>query len=170
MNSDPNPLITFYRDNRHLALHMVRSYGVAAYNVEDVLQDAFIRLLRTWDRFDSEKGSLKKWVKDTIRWAASDHRKTHSRAEVYLERYRYSWFPSPPPSYDFYLHKAIMQLKPTHREILYLYFFQDLSVVEIAQQRRVHHSAVSKQLDRALENLQKVLDVDVAKRGTVKKI
>ena len=55
------------------------------------------------------------------------------------------------------LYKAISTLEPTKQKIIYMYFFENKTMEQIAKALSVQKPAISKQLSRILEKLKKVL-------------
>ena len=56
------------------------------------------------------------------------------------------------------LTQAIMALAPKHREIVLLYYYQDMTLTEIAQVLEVAPSTVKRRLDSAHKALQRKLE------------
>ena len=63
---------------------------------------------------------------------------------------------TPDPYMD--LHKAIEQLRPEYREVIKLYYLDDLSVKQIAQVLDKNENTVKTQLSRAREMLKTMLE------------
>jgi RNA polymerase sigma-70 factor (ECF subfamily) len=57
------------------------------------------------------------------------------------------------------LHNAIEQLRPEYREVIKLYYLDDLSVKDIAQILNKNENTIKTQLSRARDTLKSVLDV-----------
>ena len=57
------------------------------------------------------------------------------------------------------LHNAIERLRPEYREVIKLYYLDDLSVKEIAQILNKNENTIKTQLSRARDTLKSVLDV-----------
>lgn len=55
------------------------------------------------------------------------------------------------------LHQAIQKLKPIQKERIIKFFFEDKSMRQIAEEEGINHSAVSKSIAYAIENLKKFL-------------
>ena len=55
------------------------------------------------------------------------------------------------------LHNAISTLEPNKQKIVYLYFFENKTMEQIAEILNVQKPAISKQISRILEKLKKVL-------------
>ena len=61
------------------------------------------------------------------------------------------------------LHVVLAELPPIHRDVLYLMYFEDMSVRDIARSLNLSESAVKKRLERARNALQAAL----VKKGVV---
>lgn len=55
------------------------------------------------------------------------------------------------------LHKAISLLEPNKQKIVYMYFFENKTMEQIAEALNVQKPAISKQISRILEKLKKIL-------------
>lgn len=55
------------------------------------------------------------------------------------------------------LHKAISNLPPRQQEVIHLYFFEGLNMVEIADRLDIHPTTVREALNAAKNNLRKIL-------------
>ena len=55
------------------------------------------------------------------------------------------------------IHQAIQKLKPIQKERIIKFFFEDKSMRQIAEEEGINHSAVSKSIASAIENLKKFL-------------
>ncbi len=55
------------------------------------------------------------------------------------------------------LNQALENLPPIHRDVLYLMYYEGLSVKEISKSLRLSESTAKKRLERARQALQKVL-------------
>jgi RNA polymerase sigma-70 factor (ECF subfamily) len=56
------------------------------------------------------------------------------------------------------LHEAVEQLRPDYREVIKLYYLDDLSVKEIAQILNKNENTIKTQLSRAREILRSVME------------
>ncbi len=126
---------------------------------EDAVQDTFIKVYRNYHQFQGQAHE-KTWIlriainvcKDYLRCAW--HRKVttvESLADV-LEQ------SSPPPAEDKLLVEKVMQLKPKYREVLLLYYYQDMKISQIAEILQTPESTISVRLKRAREQLKKQLE------------
>jgi len=128
-------------------------------DVEDVVQDSFIKILTSIQRFDYRgEGSLKLWIGRTVANRAIDFIRQHERIsftgtipdmpdeEPELERI--------PPNV---LTNMIAQLPSGYRLVLNLYVFEHCSHREIAQRLGIRENSSSSQLSRAKMLLMKMM-------------
>ena len=151
-------LMEVYGDGlKRLCCVYLRDMGLA----EDAVQETFIKAYDHIDELLSGKiESTKAWLiriavntcKDTLRSSWMRHIDNRqeiealplsiaSRAEERLA-----------------LTQAIMALAPKHREIVLLYYYQDMKLTEIAQVLEVAPSTVKRRLDSAHKALQRKLE------------
>lgn len=124
---------------------------------EDAVQETYIKVYKNYDSF---RGSCneKTWV-------------TSIAANVCKSQLRSSWYSKVLPGYDFVnepaaeepyfddtLIKAIAELKPKYREAVLLYYYQELTVKEIAHALNLTESAVFVRLNRARKQLKNSLE------------
>lgn len=128
-------------------------------DVEDVVQDSFIKILTSIQRFDYRgEGSLKLWIGRTVANRAIDFIRQHERIsftgtipdmpdeEPELERI--------PPNM---LTNMIAQLPSGYRLVLNLYVFEHCSHREIALRLGIRENSSSSQLSRAKMLLMKMM-------------
>jgi len=119
---------------------------------EDAVQDTYIKVYRRWDTFKG-KSSEKTWI-------------TSIAINVCKSRLRSSWynmmlFRGEQKKEPFYEDKIkddtilneIAELKPKYREVILLFYYQELKIKEIAAVLKLTESAVTVRLSRAREQL-----------------
>ena len=141
-----------YLHDRHLA--------------EDAVQETFLKALRALDTFRGE-ASEKTWLSRIAVNQCRDMRKSgwmrHTDRRVTPDM-----LPEPseqPSEKDDALTLAVMALPIRLREAVLLYYFQDMTVNEIAQTLRVTQQAVSSRLMRARKRLRGALDERGGRNG-----
>lgn len=120
-------------------------------DVEDVVQDSFVKILTSIQRFDYQgEGSLKSWIGRTVANKAIDFVRHHEHIsftdiipeipdeEAELERI--------PPDV---LTSMIAKLPPGYRLVFNLYVFEHCSHKEIAQRLGIEENSSASQLARA---------------------
>ena len=133
-------IVRDYKDGLILFLHsMTRDLGLA----EELCEDTFVRLAVKKPKF-SGKAAFRTWLYAIGRRVAADHLRKMSRREILsLEALSEEGF-GPPADGDVtesYLrderkqivHRALGRLIDSHREVLWLVYFENLSVKEAAE-------------------------------------
>ena len=133
-------IVRDYKDGLILFLHsMTRDLGLA----EELCEDTFVRLAVKKPKF-SGKAAFRTWLYAIGRRVAADHLRKMSRREILsLEALSEEGF-DPPADGDVtesYLrderkqivHRALGRLIDSHREVLWLVYFENLSVKEAAE-------------------------------------
>jgi RNA polymerase sigma-70 factor (ECF subfamily) len=160
------PLEELYRRYEHrlfgLGLHLLGDRGLA----EELVQETFVRLWRTADRFDPERGSVPTYVMAIARRLAIDlWRRPSSRPFV----------PPPPVGDDdgdppdpsdpvdslmtrLVVREAMEALTPAHREVLDLLHGRSLKQTEIAEMLGIPLGTVKTRVYYALRALKLALD------------
>lgn len=134
-----------------IALHDLRS----PQDADDVTQEVFLRLLRSGTRF-SDEDHAKHWlirvtVNECKRLAFSPWR----RHTAPLEDFEHTLCWDTPEQSELY--RSVMALPRKYRVPLYLYYYEDYSVNEIARLLERNPSTVQTQLARGRERLKHIL-------------
>ncbi len=156
---DRQAMRRLYERYKGYAMSIGLRYIPDSDDVEDVVQDSFINILTSIQRFDYRgEGSLKLWIGRTVANRAIDFIRQHERIsftgtipdmpdeEPELERI--------PPNV---LTNMIAQLPSGYRLVLNLYVFEHCSHREIAQRLGIRENSSSSQLSRAKMLLMKMM-------------
>lgn len=148
-------------------LQLTYSYVGNRAIAEDLTQEVFVKCYQKLDQYQ-KKSSLKSWLwriainhcKDYLRsWhhnhiVVSDEKAkyTSSREKEVenqvIQRYE-----------DEQLVKTVLSLQDTYREVIYLYYFEELSIKEISYLTNVNQNTIKTRLKRAKEILKECLEV-----------
>ena len=140
-----------------LGLRLLGDRGMA----EELVQDTFVRLWRSADRFDAGRGSVRTFLFAIARRAAVDLlRRPTSRPLQTTE------FPdelTSDPAYEQLLlgldvRDALNSLSPKHREMLECYYDHDLTQQQIADRLTIPLGTVKTRTYHALRALRRVLE------------
>lgn len=126
-----------------------------AADAEDIMQTVLLKLYRDRTGFESEE-HVKRWL---IRVAVNEGRKLRCsgwfRRRVPLEEYAGTIDFEAPEESELFL--AVMALPEKYRVPLYLYYYEDYPVKEVAALCGLGESTVQTRLQRAREKLKKAL-------------
>lgn len=152
---DMNVLINSYGNS---LLRMCYLYLHDMQLAEDAVQETYIKVYQNWSTFQGES-SEKTWI-------------TKIAMNVCNSMRRNQWYKYMIPSYDIYeadesyqedqfcddtVVSAIYHLKPKYREIVLLFYYQEMKAKEIAAMKGISESAVTVRLSRAREQLKQSL-------------
>lgn len=126
---------------------------------EDAVQETFIKAARTLDKFRGE-ASMKTWLTSIAMRTCCDMRRSFWFRWM-DRRVTPEMLPDPvqsPLEEETALTVAVMNLPQKEREVILLYYYQDMNVNEIARTLGVTQPTVSYRLKRAREKLRQELE------------
>lgn len=126
---------------------------------EDAVQETFIKAARTLDKFRGE-ASMKTWLTSIAMRTCCDMRRSFWFRRM-DRRVTPEMLPDPvqsPLGEETALTVAVMNLPQKEREVILLYYYQDMNVNEIARTLGVTQPTVSYRLKRAREKLRAELE------------
>ena len=126
-------------------------------DTDDVFSEVFLAYFKKQRTFESEEHRKAWLIRVTINCA-----KDFLGQRAQLQQLHEETLPDQSaPDADTYmdLHEAIEQLRPEYREVIKLYYLDDLSVKQIAQVLDKNENTVKTQLSRARETLKTFLEV-----------
>ena len=125
-------------------------------HTDDVVQEVFLRFIKSDKSFESDE-HIKAWlIRVTLNcshsvFSSSWYKKTVPLAENENELI----FDSAEKSDVYY---AVAELPPKYRAVIHLFYYEQLSVKEIAQYLKIKESTVKSQLHRGREMLRGMLE------------
>ena len=126
---------------------------------EDAVQDTFLKVYRSYGEFNGGAGE-KTWVTRIAINVCKDYLRTawRRRVNVVEELNDIPDAEGPHAAEDGALLEEVMALKPKYREVLLLYYYQDLKISEISKVLGAPESTISVRLKRAREQLKSRLE------------
>ena len=140
----------FKRNNKRLFL-IALSFTANQYDAEDILQNSFMKLLKTKAEFENDE-HIDKWltsvtVNESKNLLKSAFRKKSADFEGYVATYSFESEKSEG------LFNAVMSLPKKLRTVIHLFYYEDMPIKEIADMLNIKQSAVKTRLCRAREQL-----------------
>lgn len=149
--SDP-AFASVFEGRRYVMVRLAYLLTGSSATAEEVVQDAFIRLLERWERIDDPSAYLRVCVVNGCnswhrrRRVARDHLRRHPiDASGQIDR--------PDELAD-----ALARLTPRRRTMVVLRFYEHLTTAEIARHLKVSEGTVKSTLHRALAELKGALE------------
>jgi RNA polymerase sigma-70 factor, ECF subfamily len=146
-----------------LALKIVRDTAEA----EDVVQDAFVAVVKRADQYHPARGTVAAWLITAVRNLALDRSRRRTRRHQIVEtglRHEETDAPADPERSfrelqdQARMREALSELPVAQRETLEIAFFEGLSYPEIAAREGVPLGTVKSRAARALHALKALLD------------
>jgi RNA polymerase sigma-70 factor, ECF subfamily len=165
----------YHRLVHSTALRILRDAGEA----EDLTQSVFLEIYRKVGQFDPSRGTLKVWL---LQFAYS---RSISRRNYLLAREVYSdlsaeeeaqgamfFYPRRAPAQETSLltEQILGALPDPQRETLRMFFFQGLTLKEIAMQRKETFSNVRHHYYRGLQRLRSLLEREVQEKNSQQRV
>lgn len=129
-----------------LALSQTRSRETA----DDVVQDVFLRFLKSDKQFENEE-HIKAWL---IRVTVNRSKDMFSALRRTLPVIEDITFHDEEKSDVYY---AVQELPQKYRAVIHLFYYEDLSVAQISKYLKIKESTVKSQLSRGREMLRETL-------------
>lgn len=120
-------------------------------DAEDVVQNTFVKLWERKESFDSEDYARKWLIRVAVNECRSLWRSGWKRRTSYLEELGEEPVFSTPEKSSLYY--AVQGLPLKYRQIVYLYYYEEYSVREIATMMKLSKTAVKSRLLRARQQL-----------------
>ncbi|MDU4892026.1 MAG: sigma-70 family RNA polymerase sigma factor [Clostridium sp.] len=121
-------------------------------DAEDIFQEVFIRLIKNIDKLHGED-HIKPWlIKVTINCSKTLLTSSWFKRTVPLEDTLK--FSTPEKTSIYY---AVLDLPIKYRTVIYLFYYEDLSINEISETLKTKESTVKSQLSRGRNLLKKIL-------------
>lgn len=120
---------------------------------EDLLQEVFVRYIRSGTLFDSEEHRKAWLIRVTINCAKSLAASAWKTRKVTLE----DCFTEALPPEKGEVYYAVMSLPPKYRTVVHLFYYEDMSTKEIASVMGCADATVRSLLARARKKLGKIL-------------
>ena len=151
---DMHRLINEYGDN---ILRMCHLYLQDIHLAEDAVQDTYIKVYEKWGQFRGD--CLEKtWITSiAINVCKSQRRSRWFKNRLHQTDVTNELGKEDPPIWDDSLLQEIVSLPPKYREVILLFYYQELKTKEIAIALHISESTVSVRLNRARQQLKKSL-------------
>lgn len=148
---------------------MMEDYGTALLRLcylylkdlqqaEDAVQETFLKVYRNYHRFDGGEGE-RAWVNRIAINVCKDQLRSAWKRRVSVVE-ELNDVPDNAPAWDSAddtLVREVMQLKPKYREVVLLFYYQDMKISDIAAALDAPESTISVRLKRAREQLKRQL-------------
>lgn len=145
--------LSFYIHKYHSTVyHLAYSYLKNPDDAEDIVQETFLRLYLSNNKFDTDE-NVKAWlIRVAINLSKDMLKSSWLRGRTELDRD----IPEEEKTDDT-ISEIIEKLKPEYRAVILLFYYEGYSVKEIAEINEISVSAATTRLSRARKQLKKLL-------------
>ncbi len=134
------------------------NYTLDAFKAEDIVQEVFLKFYRARNTFNDDE-HIKNWlirVTKNLSLNAVKKKKRILLNDEYINDL-------PDNSFSFKsvndeMTACVMSLKDNYKDIILLYYYDDLSIKEIAQVLKITETNVQTRLDRARKKLKEIIE------------
>ncbi len=143
------------RNSQRLYL-IALSFVKNTYDAEDILQNVFLKLWKYPKPF-SDETHLDKWLTAVCVNESKNYIKHPFRQHINIDDCVFVSSAEMDSSEKADLYRAVMQLSKKERAVIHLFYYEDLSVKDIAKMLKMKESAVKTRLNRARNKLKERL-------------
>ena len=136
---------------KQMVYRIALNYLANPYDADDIVQDTFLKFYLYKSPFQSDE-HIRNWlIRVTINLCKNELRKPFRKSNIPLDELSASIpFEHEEQSKLF---ESVMSLPEKHRVVLYLFYYEGLSVKEIAEMLKLNESAVTSRLSRGRKQL-----------------
>jgi RNA polymerase sigma-70 factor (ECF subfamily) len=146
------------KNHRTMVFRIAFSYAKDTHDAEDITQDVFLKLYKTDTEFAADE-NVKAWlIRVTVNQAKSLLKTVwKSRRVSFSGSEDLPTVANRLPDDCLELYQYVDRLKPKYRNIIYLYYYEQYSVKEVAVLLKIRETTVTTQLNRARNQLREIL-------------
>lgn len=150
-------IISIYQRHVDTVYRICYSFMKNEADTEDMVQDTFLKLISSGKQFESENHE-KAWLIVTASNLCKDSLKMWWRRNENLEDHAQALYGQSMP--DNSVLRAILNLKPDYKTVVYMYYYEGYTTAEIARYLRCPEATVRSRLSRARKQLHSMLGDD----------
>lgn len=148
-----NYILSIKRNSQRLYL-IALSFTKSHCDAEDILQNVFLKLWKNNSDFESDE-HIDKWLTKVCVNESKNFLKLSFRKSTFLDEAKDIYTFDKPQNYDVF--SAVMSLSKKDRTVVHLFYYEDMSVKDIANLLKIKESTVKIRLHRARLKLKNIL-------------
>lgn len=141
------------RNNQRLYM-IALSFTKSHDDAEDILQNVFLKLWKHSGEFENNE-HIDKWLTRVCINESKNYIKLPFRRNTTLNDARDMYTFDKPRDFDVF--NAVMSLPKKERTVIHLFYYEDMSIKEMAKMLEIKESAVKTRLHRARQKLKETL-------------
>ncbi len=151
--TNDNFIYAVRRNNQRLYM-IALSFTKNHDDAEDILQNVFLKLWKHNGQFENEE-HMDKWLTRVCINESKNYIKLPFRKNTTLDDAKDLYTFDSPRDYDVF--HAVMLLPKKERTVIHLFYYEDMSVKDMAKMLEIKESAVKTRLHRARQKLKDIL-------------
>ena len=146
-----------------MVYRIARLHTLQEKDAEDIFQETFLRLVKHIHKLKNEE-HLKAWlIRVTINCCKSQTGSTWNQRVVVTEKDVLEGHTDQVSEFqdglgDSEVYEAVKSLSPKYRDVIHLFYYEDLSIKEISKVLECREGTVKSQLTRAREQLSQIIE------------
>ncbi len=151
---DQDTFIALADQHKDTVYRVALNYLGNTYDADDIVQDVLLKLYTRNKHFESDNHARYWLIRVTVNSCKDLLKSFWKSKNVFLEEVEVPIIFEEPEQEDLY--KAIMGLQEKYRTVLYLYYYEEYTIKEIAKLLKMKVSSVTTRLSRARNQLKEV--------------
>lgn len=141
-------VITYYNTVYKIALARTGN----KHDANDIFQEVFLRLIKHADKISSEEHAKRWLIRVTINCCKKHFMLWKTTKALDTSDFDAEWMPEENDIYQ-----SVLRLPPKYRDVIHLYYYEQLSIKDIAEVLNLKESTVKSQLSRGRDKLKDML-------------
>lgn len=151
---DQDTFLSLANQHKDTVFRVALNYLGNPYDADDIVQEVFLKLYTRKKHFENDN-HVRYWlIRVTVNSCKDLLKSSWKSKNVFLEEVEVPITFEHPDQEDLY--KAVMGLPEKYRTVLYLYYYEEYTIKEIAKLLKMNVSSVTTRLSRARNQLKEV--------------
>lgn len=149
----------YYKEYHSLVFRVAFAEVKSHTDADDILQEVFLRLLRSRPQFENTEHEKAWMIRTTINLCKDFWKSKWNRDRIYIDEIEEAekvYFKVPYVKEDETLW-AVLELNERYRQPIYLFYYEDYSIKEIAKILNIPESTVKTNLRRGREAVKEII-------------
>lgn len=151
---DQDKFLSLAGQHKDTVYRVALNYLGNPYDADDIVQEVFLKLYTKNKHFESDNHAKYWLIRVTVNSCKDLLKSSWKSKNIFLEEVEVPITFEHPDQADLY--KAVMGLPEKYRTVLYLYYYEDYTIKEIAKLLKMNVSSVTTRLSRARNQLKEV--------------
>lgn len=152
---DQDTFLSLAEQYKDTVFRVALNYLGNTYDADDIVQNVFMKLFLRKRPFENDNHARYWLIRVTVNSCKDFLKSSWKSKNVFLDEVELPVSFEEPEQEDLY--KAVMALPEKYRTVLYLFYYEDFTIKEIARLMKMNVSSVTTRLSRARKQLKEAL-------------